>query len=355
MSSRSQVESREPPFQVVTQKRSSAQGRHCMRYSNHKSCGCLNSTPTFYPPGRRGFGRDKGPPSRSQSLGHSEDSNSTVGSSSRKRQSPGQQLHPAREAKQGLPRSDQLKGPSREQEREREREKEGGSSGLLGHPHRHHSWDSEMSSTRTPEKIERAQSARFDRLTSSSTAGTTETSNRFERLNPDTEAPGDSKPSSGRGRKRAPRTNSGPASYRSRSPKRKSAREGKEAREHRDSQEKREGDAGLVESGELEWDAPSAHSLQQGSPSTADSPREEVDFTMSLSGSESTELDEQDAGDKMSGASAKGDSTAVVSGNTAEVASSGDQGEIAGSGDIERSHSLDSSHISYTRVGGGVL
>ena len=316
------------------------------------------TTPTFSASGRRGFGRDKGPSSRSQSLGHSEDSNSAVGSSTRKRQAPGQQLHPAREAKQGLPRSnhsEQFKGPPREQERERERE--GGSSGLLGHPHRHHSWDSDMSSsTRTTEKIERAQSARFDRLTSSSTAGTTETSNRFERLNPDTEAPGDSKPGSSRGRKRAPRANSGPASYRSRSPKRKSGREGKEAREHRDSQEKREGDAGLVESGELEWESPLAHSRQQQeSPSMADSPREEVEFTVSLSGSESAELDEQDGGDKMSGASAKGDSTVVVTGNAADVVSSGDQGEVTGSGDVERSSSLASSHIFYTRVGDGVL
>ena len=141
---------------------------------------------------------------------------------------------------------------------------EGGGGVRGGHTNRH-SWDPETaqqyqgitvgSFTRgSGDKIERSQSARFDRVA-------TDTNNRFERLNPDAEAPGDqpTKPNlvaggGGRGRKRNSRSVSGTSSsYRSKSPKRRSGKEVPPRGGEREREREKEGVAPV--SCELEWDS----------------------------------------------------------------------------------------------------
>ena len=217
---------------------------------------------------RKGPSRDKPPTPRVHSEDHISTSiNSTVGNTNGssvgggrgKRQSVSQNHHSnMREGGVGGRHSSsrssggggvQMRARD-EQERERRDGCEGeGRVGGRGHTNRH-SWDPEtatqyhssnsssISSSRTmTDKVERLQSSvRYDNKTSSptTTTTTTGTNNRFERLNPDTEAPGDqssTRPTitgSTRGRKRNSRSVSGSSSaYRSRSPKQKSGKEGR--------------------------------------------------------------------------------------------------------------------------------
>ena len=374
MASRSQLEHREQPFQVVTQKRSSAQGTFAALLKVDSTRGQLIKCLLNYVqgmthvcfcfsvsslPGRRGAGQDKALSSRSQqSLTHPDDSNSAGGSTQRKRQSPGSQMHTARDAgKQQLSlsrpnhshHSDQSKAPPRDQERDRE----GGSHG--GHyRNRHHSWESEALNTpKMSDKIER-HSARCDRLAGSNAVVTAETSNRFDRLNPDTEALCNHKPSGGRSRRRMPRNSAGSAAYRSQSPKRKSGKEGKGGREHKDSREKpreEETDSSIRSSVELEWDAPVPSARHTENQSTAGSLREEGELAVSFSGSESAELEEQERGDKMYRAVTKSDSLGAVPNNTTDLDSSKRKPVVENAeGDVEGAGGSASTRVIYTRV-----
>ena len=151
---------------------------------------------------------------------------------------------------------------------------EGGGGGSRGGGHTNrHSWDPETAQRYQSggEKIERSQSARFDRV-----ATATDTNNRFERLNPDAEAPGDQsmKPSpasgagGGKGRKRNSRSVSGGCSYRSRSPKRRSGKEGGKGGGGGGGGEKEGGkekeSTAAVVSCELEWDSGSHGEQEPG-------------------------------------------------------------------------------------------
>ena len=310
--------------------------------------------------------------------------NGSLGSGSRKRQAGGsgqqsQQTHAqhytARDGKQPSSRSG---GSVQLRPKDPEREREGGS----GHAHRH-SWDSETVMQNSVDRIERSQSARFDRQASA------ETSNRFERLNPDTEAPGDAKSSSSvRGRKRTSRSVSGTTSCRSRSPKRKSGREGKEGKDRRDSKGSQERSrdkeiasapsSATTTSCELEWDFTSTHSnslQQQNNNELANVnaspllPENDLGggggelsplISHSLSDSKSPVgqqiLPEHEAVDKMSGASAQGDSVlpqvttmcsdAAAPGSTSASGDSLKKGteELAAASDV-------GTRLCYSRVG----
>ena len=197
---------------------------------------------------------------------------------------------------------------------------EGGAGGNRGGGHANrHSWDPETAQRYQSggEKIERSQSARFDRV-----ATATDTNNRFERLNPDAETPGDqSKPSpasgvvvgggggGGKGRKRNSRSASGGSSYRSRSPKRRSGKEGGKGGGGGGGGEKEGGkekeSTAAVVSCELEWDSGSHGEQEPGELiiNGGVSPAKETLLTKQAS-LEST----ASSVDKTSGASAQGGS-----------------------------------------------
>jgi len=120
--------------------------------------------------------RDKAPHSRSQ--GHSEDS-------SRKRHTPQHHhLKHERESRDSRPR--QIPRSSHSHSTQRGDSTRGGGREGEGHRHRANSWETEQKgSSGSLEKI--TSPNRFERLS------TAEISNRFQRLNPDTEAPGDPK------------------------------------------------------------------------------------------------------------------------------------------------------------------
>ena len=120
--------------------------------------------------------RDKAPHSRSQ--GHSEDS-------SRKRHTPQHHhLKHERESRDSRPR--QIPRSSHSHNTQRGDSTRGGGREGEGHRHRANSWETEQKgSSGSLEKI--TSPNRFERLS------TAEISNRFQRLNPDTEAPGDPK------------------------------------------------------------------------------------------------------------------------------------------------------------------
>lgn len=231
---------------------------------------------------------------------------------------------------------------TKDSELEREKEGEGGVV-TRGHINRH-SWDSAMqlqnSSRLAADQIEHSQSARFDRVT------TTDTSNRFDRLNPDTEAPGEPKSGNTRARKRNSRSASGSSSYRSRSPKRKSGKDGKDQKGSQAPErgKDKESIGGSTTMGcELEWD------------SVSNSPKQQENRLVNAATDES-ELGEtivrpvepldQASIDKMSGASAQGgDSVQVPSGGTAPAGDLGDKD--AGS---EETKQLTTTRLSYSRV-----
>lgn len=327
--------------------------------------------------GRKAFNRDKPPTPRSQHI--TEDHNSTAvvgtgGGSGRKRQSGSH--HSSREGgggggKHSSTRSGgsavQVKG----QPVELERGGEGGGT-VRGHTNRH-SWDPETAmqyqhsgtagSTKTSgDVIERSLSARFDRVT--------DTNNRFERLNPDTEAPGDTqRAGSTRSRKRNSRSASGSSSYRSRSPKRKS---GKESKEHKassgsghtsssSSAEKvtlRDNETASATNCDLEWDSSVSSSQQQSdgdimvngavplkddqgltSPVTAGPPRSQLE-----------KVGQVTAVDKTSGASAQGSvEHDDPSSPTSAAAREEEEEEVGEKGECDITEKT-KSRLSYSRV-----
>ena len=224
-------------------------------------------------------------------------------------------------------------------------EGEGEGGGGRGHTNRH-SWDPETAQSMTggsfsrggiSEKIERSQSARFDR-------GTPDTNNRFERLNPDTEAPGDQsvKPSpaagggGGRGRKRNSRSVSGGCSYRSKSPKRRSGKEGggKGGGEREGTREK---ESAAVVSCELEWDSGTQESHDVVVNGGSSPVKESV-----LGKQGSVELAPVDK--TSGGASAQGGEGGCVE---EEVCPAGDSGEGVEQGEGEKERKV---RVTYTRV-----
>ena len=94
---------------------------------------------------------------------------------------------------------------------------------------------------------------------------------------------------------------------------------------------------------ELEWDAPVTSLRYTENQSTADSLRKEGELTVSFSGSESTELEEQERGDKMY----LGD----VPNNATDLDSSESKAEAENTeGDAEGASGSASTRVTYTRV-----
>lgn len=226
----------------------------------------------------------------------------------------------------------------------RARDPEEREGGISRHSNRH-SWDSDtatqLQNRGMADKIERSQSARFDKMA--------DTSNRFERLNPDAEAPGEAKPGTTRNRKRNSRSVSGSSSYRSRSPKRKS---GKDQKVSQASERGREKDnvvsgATTTTSCELEWDS-GTNSLKQQEGELVSTAAEPTSTAGTVSGSDPVQLVEQTSIDKTSGASAQGgDSTSATASDSGEKG-----GKAPSASDTEKTKKL---RLSYTRVSLRVL
>ena len=237
---------------------------------------------------------------------------------------------------------------------------EGGGRGGGGHTNRH-SWDPETAQ-QYQNKIERSQSARFDRGSTS-----TDTNNRFERLNPDTEAPGDQsvKPSpasgGGRGRKRNSRSVSGGSSYRSRSPKRRSGKEsgkgggsggggGGGGGGEKEGGREKESSAAVV-SCELEWDSGSHGEQEQPNELIINggfSPGKETSLT--ATGTQGPSLEPTSSSmDKTSGASAQGGSGEAGE-EEEEVGTVTKEGEETGKDGGKGEESKTRPRLTYTRV-----
>lgn len=281
---------------------------------------------------------NKPPTSRTQSQQHSDDPNSTgtnlTNGNNRKRQPGGQHAHSQHPPRDGGKQSNTRSGNSVQMRARDNEEREGGT---IRHSNRH-SWDSDtatqLQNRGTADKIERSQSARFDRMTAA------DTSNRFERLNPDAEAPGEAKPGSTRNRKRNSRSVSGSSSYRSRSPKRKSGKDQKGSQAGREKDNV--GGTTTTASCELEWD--SGTKQQDGElVSEAEKLAEPTSTADGGSGSTPVQLLDQTPIDKTSGASAQGGD-----GSSATASDSGEKGEnIPSGGDSEKTKQI---RLSYTRV-----
>ena len=243
-------------------------------------------------------------------------------------------------------------------ELEREREGEGGSGGgtARGHTHRH-SWDPETATQfqnatgRTANKMERSQSVRFDRVAAM------DTNNRFDRLNPDAEAPGEAmKSGNTRERKRNSRSASGSSSYRSRSPKRKPVKEGKDHRGSSHGAEKGGRDkesAGISSTNcELEWDSGThkEQDIKDVAFHSISKDNEQGQQSLSVS-SGPVEPQEQTSLDKMSGASAQCGDTVQGASSDTPPDTCGDVDETAAAGgDIDKPKA----RLSYSRVSCGV-
>lgn len=216
---------------------------------------------------------------------------------------------------------------TRDTELERERD-----TTTFRHSNRH-SWDSDTATQlHSTNKIERSQSARFDRMAAA------DTSNRFERLNPDAEAPGEAKPGVTRSRKRNSRSVSGSTSYRSRSPKRKYGKE-------KTSQASERGKEKDTASCELEWDSGtnSQQQLEGELVSATEKLVEPTSTVSAVSGSGPVDVLEQASIDKTSGASAQGrDSSPAPNSDSGEKG-----GKASTASDTEKTQQL---RISYTRV-----
>ena len=242
-------------------------------------------------------------------------------------------------------------------ELEREREGEGGGGGgtTRGHTHRH-SWDPETamqlqnSTGRAANKMERSQSVRFDRM---------DTNNRFDRLNPDTEAPGEAmKSGNPRERKRNSRSASGSSSYRSRSPKRKPVKEGKDHRgsghgADRGGGRDKESVSVTSTNCELEWDCGSHkehdnNNVAVESVSKGDEQGQQSSSVSVTSGSGSMEAVEQTSLDKMSGASAQGGDTIqeTSSSDTPPDTHSDSMSKMTTGGDVDKTKA----RLAYSRV-----
>lgn len=288
---------------------------------------------------------NKPPTSRTQSQQYSDDPNSTgtnlTNGNNRKRLTGGQHSHSQHPPRDSGKQSNTRSGNSVQIRARDPEEREGGTT--IRHSNRH-SWDSDTASQlqnrSAADKIERSQSARFDRINSA------DTSNRFERLNPDAEAPGEAKPGSTRNRKRNSRSVSGSSSYRSRSPKRKSGKDqkGSQATERGREKDNSSGTTATA-SCELEWDS-GTNSLKQQEGElvgTAENLVEPTSTAGAVSGSSPVQLLDQTSIDKTSGASAQGGD-----GSSATASDPGEEGgkDLTGS-DMEKTKQI---RLSYTRV-----
>ena len=257
--------------------------------------------------------------------------------------------------------------PKEGAESERGERDRGGEDGETrrGHTNRH-SWDSETATRQlhrtTADRLERSQSARFDRAVT-----TTDTNNRFERLNPDTEAPGDAPRTGGtRSRKHNSRSASG-SSYRSRSPKRKSG--GKDQKSNHPP-ERGHKETTQTTNCELEWDSfatPTTLCQQQQQDGddvhVAHNGAESQSPPVSTSPAAAAACDskrtakrtpEQTTVDKVSGASAQGGGSEVgerVQGtHDGDPAASGPTGDELGEKGGCSSDTETTTRLSYTRV-----
>lgn len=328
--------------------------------------------------GRKVFNRDKPPTPRTQHA--TEDHNSTTvvstgGGSGRKRQSgshhssrDGGSKHSSTRSSGGS--SAQMKAQHTELERSGEGGEGGGGGTGRGHTTNRHSWDPETAlqyqhgsnststtaASKTTPTMERSQSVRYDRVT--------DTNNRFEKLNPDTEAPGEA-PKSGvtRNRKRNSRSVSGSSSYRSRSPKRKSGKEGKEHKGSSTSSEKaahRDKESANVTNCDLEWNSdgtqlPSESDVfLNGGVSLGED--QLLSSSAPLPASQLEKLEQvTSAVDKTSGASAQGSVEGGGSGPTSPLSTTataavgeeaGEKGETSDGVEAQETKS----RLSYTRV-----
>ena len=254
---------------------------------------------------------------------------------------------------------------ARAQHSELERDGEGGEGGGMGRGHTNrHSWDPETAMQyqhggtapkSAADKIERSQSARFDRVT--------DTNNRFERLNPDTEAPGEAPRSGGtRNRKRNSRSVSGSSSYRSRSPKRKSGTShggpASEKSAHRDKE------SASSTNCDLEWNSgPSTQSQSEsdvfvnGGVSLAEDQQLSSSLTPApLPDSQLSKLEVVTSVDKVSsGASAQGSVEGEGGDPGSSSTATSSAGVECGEGGEKKSECDDKTHktkprLSYTRV-----